>query len=404
MRQELLNQAMEAFLKDLDRDYQAVLKYHVERAAKLNLEQDVAKIGTASSGNHGHKGRAGVRGGSAPGGGRKGPAPRGRHDDEQGIEDRGEPVGPKTVDQIRAEYAAWQERQKAAPKPLDSSLSDREKISAWRYQGEKVAKDIGFGLSAQQLELAGKVIVSQERTGERGVNAAYRAVLEDGTVILLKHQDAGLAENEVIAYHVAKELGAHVPLTVHCESRGQQGTIRQLWIEKAETPMSLGRDKFGDAIGAGEAEALLDGLMAQQDRHSGNVLYDGSRKRVVNIDNGVSFPKTVGAFAPLSQQHGLYVRGVLLAQNPSMKLSEMHNAYTPYHDVLLHGLKVSAKYMPAMARIAADKKMPLGVRMKAAYAAKTSRIPINETGAELTLDVEYMSWAKENYAKFKGDV
>lgn len=108
----------------------------------------------------------------------------------------------------------------------------------------------------------------------------------------------GFDENwrwEIAAYCLDKELGLNmVPPTVEREFRGQRGSL-QLWVEsewslrkKIQKNIPTPVDKSEDWLRAAWLQQAFDNLIANEDRHMGNVLVTKDHRAIL-IDHSRTF-------------------------------------------------------------------------------------------------------------------
>lgn len=212
---------------------------------RLRILEDWYKLGSGKSGNWGHAGRPGKRGGSVP----------------------------RSVAMSIRTGRDWKKRQAAKGEAFGSS---------------KVSSSAPLGLR------------------ERGVNESIILEFKDGTKGIFKQEDMaiGSAESEILAYELSKSLGWDlVPETIPYTHEGQNGSL-QKWVDEAETAYTYigpGLTGLGDSLKPDgpkyqkdfDRMKVLDAMLNNRDRHSGNWLV--GEDRLWAIDNGGAFGAGAGA-------------------------------------------------------------------------------------------------------------
>lgn len=236
---------------------------------KLRILEDWYELGSAKSGNWGHAGRPGKRGGSVP----------------------------RSVAMSIRTGRDWKERQAAKGSKFGSS-----KVSSSTLLGAK----------------------------EKGVNDSVILEFKDGTKGIFKQEDMemGSAESEILAYELSKSLGWDlVPETIPYTHEGQNGSL-QKWVDDAETAFmydgpglrGLGKPKPDGPRYQEDFDrmSVLDDLLDNGDRHSGNWLV--GKDRLWAIDNGGSFGAGWGGGMSSLDYHPTPIR--VMPRNRSFRVIE----------------------------------------------------------------------------------
>jgi len=147
---------------------------------------------------------------------------------------------------------------------------------------------------------------------KQGVNKSKRVILSDDKEYILKlGRDEHISKwrlvpknelykREVVAFKIDKILGWDiVPFTKLVKVDGNPGSAQE-WIDEAVHIKNI--DEFVDNLDDTNLWkfGLFDLIIANDDRHSGNVLWDKEQKEPVAIDNGYSMPFTSSAKNPRS--------------------------------------------------------------------------------------------------------
>lgn len=235
-----------------------------------NYKEEIFK-GGKGSGNWGHAGRPGKRGGSAP---------------KSGI---GASMSLRTG--------------KSASKRQAAAKGDNAQPSVEELLKREIKVDEGY--------------VDAEFSGI--TNGKFIGELEDGTKVLVKPSDYGglrptAAESETQTYETAKLLGYDnlvTPSTVMADGRNAQV------LQKGETLKSynasrglLDQYRYGsDPVMDSDMRKImvLDAVVGNGDRHGNNifVVERNGQKRLMAIDNDAAYTNTRGAAA------GYYMRGTV---------------------------------------------------------------------------------------------
>lgn len=201
----------------------------------------LSKLGGPGSGHWGHAGRPGRRGGSAA---------------------RSSAMSLKTGKD-------WQTRQAAAKGNKGSSFGSSPVRSA-----------SGLGRL-------------------KGLNDAVILEFDDGTKGIFKNEDMkyGSAESEVLAYELSSSLGWDlVPETVMFDNSGKRGSL-QKWEDNTSVSYAHRGSISLRAADQQDYMAVLDGMLDNPDRHSGNWIIANDGSRIWAIDNGAAFHIPLGGKA-----------------------------------------------------------------------------------------------------------
>lgn len=198
------------------------------------IERILTKLGGPGSGNWGHAGRPGHRGGSMP---------------------RSGAMSIRTGKD-------WEKRQAAAKKSAKSTFGQSP---------VKEARKLG--------------------RGEKGVNDSVVLEFEDGTKGIFKDEKMahGSVEGEILAYEFSESIGwGLVPETMLFSESGKRGSLQQ-WVDGTETAVSYIGPKTSQTLMQEDRMRTMDALLGNGDRHGGNYLYNQDGSRLWAIDNGGFF-------------------------------------------------------------------------------------------------------------------
>lgn len=168
----------------------------------------------------------------------------------------------------------------ATPKNQASAHTDRSALAAITARGTVTSESTLSG---------GAVSDTRIRTYADGSKTVWKSA-PDFASVDGRHQ----ADAEELSSLVAQALGLRAPAVV----RGDERSVHMAFVDEAKTPaeLDIGGDDLPDTD-AGRMMGLLDLLISNSDRNTGNVLIPNDGGPIVPIDHGLAF-RGVGRNAP----------------------------------------------------------------------------------------------------------
>jgi len=133
----------------------------------------------------------------------------------------------------------------------------------------------------------------------KGVNESVILVFADGAKGIFKESSMayGSADSEVLAHQFSESIGWDiVPETIRYEFEhehvlGEKAGSLQMWVDDAVSGVhAMGEGSSEERFLAEERIAVMDAIFQNEDRNSGNLIYDEKGKgRPWAIDNGGAF-------------------------------------------------------------------------------------------------------------------